>query len=107
MTEIREIVEDPWEYVRDKWNMLDVTCLFLMFVSLWFRVFVGIHSIEARSTYALSAPLAFTRILFFAQILPFLGPMIQVNSRQRGDDGGTVGCRWYRPLKEIVGRSVG
>ena len=104
-TEIQEMVKDPSEYVRDKWNVIDVTCLFLMFTSLCFRAFDDVHSMEARSMYALSAPLAFTRILFFAQILPSQGPMIQVISRQGGGgifsrqgggDGGAMGIRKSR-----------
>ena len=68
MTELQEIVRDPVEYVRDKWNVVDVTCLFLMFASLCFRAFDDVHSMEARSMYALSAPLAFARILFLSLI---------------------------------------
>ena len=105
LTEFREIGEDPWEYVRDRWNVLDVTSLCFMFVSLCFRAFDHVDSITARSLYALSAPLAFTRILFFAQILPSQGPMIQVISRQGGGgifsrqgggDGGAMGIRKSR-----------
>ena len=80
-TEVKEIVAAPWEYARDKWNVLDVTSLLLMFISLCYGYIRGIHSIEARTMYALSAPLAVSRTLFFAQILPSQGPMIQVISK--------------------------
>eukprot|EP00904_Undaria_pinnatifida_P012811 jgi/Undpi1/8660/HiC_scaffold_25.g11125.m1 len=85
LTEFKEIAEDPWEYVRDRWNVLDVISLCLMFMGLWFRALGEVNSIAATSLYALSAPLAFTRILFFAQILPSQGPMIQVIFSMTGE----------------------
>ena len=76
MTELREIFSSPWEYMRDKWNVLDVIALALLAVGFMFR-FGGTGDIS-KNLYALAAPFFYARILFFAQILPSQGPMIQV-----------------------------
>lgn len=76
-TEFREIATDFWEYMRDKWNVLDVTSITLLLVGFISR-FWGDPDVS-RNLYALAAPLFFGRILFFAQILPSQGPMIQVS----------------------------
>ncbi|CAM9349916.1 unnamed protein product, partial [Hapterophycus canaliculatus] len=78
LTEFREIYENPWEYMRDQWNVLDVTSLILLFVGAIFRAMGGVTDNSSRSCYALSAPLAFARILYFAQALPSQGPMVQI-----------------------------
>ncbi|CAM9403921.1 unnamed protein product [Ectocarpus sp. 12 AP-2014] len=78
LTEFREILEDPWEYMRDQWNLLDVTSLILLLGGAIQRMYGQVDDESSRALYALSAPLAFARILFFAQILPSQGPMIQV-----------------------------
>ena len=89
MTEVRTIAEHPRNHLLDGWNLLDVTCLSLMSVGVGFRAFGPADSTSSRSLYALSAPMAFTRVLFYAQILPSQGPMIQVKKRsQRDGEGG-------------------
>lgn len=87
MTEVRTFAEHPRKHLFDGWNMLDVTCLSLMSVGVGFCAFGPADSTSSRSLYALSTPLAFTRVLFFAQILPSQGPMIQVNRWQGDGDG--------------------
>lgn len=62
-------------YLADRWNVFDVSGLFLATVGLVLR---GLSEESGRGWYALSAPLFFSRILFFAQILRFQGPMIEV-----------------------------
>ena len=79
--ELGDIVQDPFKYILDKWNVLDVTFLCLMFMGLCYRAFGGADSNASLYLYALSTPLAFSRLLFYAQILPSQGPMIQVNHR--------------------------
>ncbi|CAM9825189.1 unnamed protein product [Ectocarpus sp. 4 AP-2014] len=78
LTELREILENPWEYMQDQWNLLDVTSLILLLGGVIQRIYGQVDDESSRALYALSAPLAFARILFFAQILPSQGPMIQV-----------------------------
>ncbi|CAM9468357.1 unnamed protein product, partial [Hapterophycus canaliculatus] len=79
LTEFREICDNPWEYMRDQWNVLDVVSLILFVIGVVFRAFGGVDDTSSRACYALSAPLAFARILYFAQVLPSQGPMIQVS----------------------------
>lgn len=65
-------------YVRDPWNVLDVLGLGFLFIGLVFRL-TDWASPLGPAFYALSAPLLVSRVLFFAQIVPFLGPMIQAS----------------------------
>ncbi|CBN75304.1 Ankyrin Repeat Transient Receptor Potential Channel [Ectocarpus siliculosus] len=78
LTEFREILDDPWEYMRDQWNLLDVASLTLLLGGVIQRMYGQVDDQSSRALYALSAPLAFARILFFVQILPSQGPIIQV-----------------------------
>ncbi|CAM9209896.1 unnamed protein product [Ectocarpus sp. 6 AP-2014] len=78
LTEFREILEDPWEYMQDQWNLLDVASLTLLLGGVIQRMYGQVDDQSSRALYALSAPLAFARILFFVQILPSQGPIIQV-----------------------------
>jgi len=64
-------------YVTDHWNILDLLGLGLVTGGIVVRC-VDSESLWGRSLYALSAPLVFSRLLFFAQMLRFHGPMIQV-----------------------------
>lgn len=93
LTEFREILEDPWEYMQDQWNLLDVTSLTLLLGGAIQRMYGQVDDESSRALYALSAPLAFARILFFAQILPSQGPMIQVkcNNSCSDNDRDVVG----------------
>lgn len=105
MSELLDVAENAREYFLDRWNVLDVGCLCLMFFGLCVRAFDPADSILARSMYALSAPLAFTRILFFAQILPSQGPMIQVSHVKGDREGGIVVTHtdlWWQGLQSAV-----
>lgn len=64
-------------YMTDHWNILDLLGLGLVTGGIVVRCADG-ESLWGRSLYALSAPLVFSRLLFFAQMLRFYGPMIQV-----------------------------
>lgn len=65
-------------YVADHWNTLDLLGLGLVTGGLVVRCADG-QNPWGRALYALSAPLVFSRLLFFAQMLRFHGPMIQVS----------------------------
>lgn len=77
LTELTEMWETPQEYAQDKWNWLDVASLLLLSSGLYVRIY-GEGVDIGRVFYALSAPLVFSRFLFFAQILPRQGLVIQV-----------------------------
>lgn len=64
-------------YAADHWNILDLLGLGLVTGGLIVRCADG-DSPWGRALYALSAPLVFSRLLFFAQMMRFHGPMIQV-----------------------------
>eukprot|EP00752_Nemacystus_decipiens_P011383 g10115.t1 len=76
-TEICEMRRGLAEYLADGWNCLDVLGLAVTLSGFGVRC-VDPSSPWGRSLYALSAPLLVSRILFFAQVLPFQGPMVQV-----------------------------
>lgn len=65
-------------YMRDRWNIIDVLGLLIIGGGIAVRI-VDNTSPWGRALYALSAPLVYSRLLFFAQILPFQGPMVQVS----------------------------
>ena len=67
------------EYLLDRWNVLDVSALSLCLAAFVVRA-VDYDSPWGRSLYALAAPLLYWRVLFYAQLLPFQGAMIQVNT---------------------------
>lgn len=75
-TEASEIWRGYHDYIRDHWNVLDVLSIILSSSGFIVRC-VDQDEAWGRYLYALSAPLVFTRILFFAQILPDQGPMVQ------------------------------
>lgn len=70
-------------YFRDQWNALDGLGFLLLLVGLVIRC-IDWASPWGPAFYALSAPLLVSRVLFFAQILPFQGPMIQVSVNRNG-----------------------
>lgn len=72
-------------YMADHWNILDLLGLGLVTGGLVVRC-ADEENPWGRALYALSAPLVFSRLLFFAQMLRFHGPMIQV----RFESWGTV-----------------
>ncbi|CAM9466764.1 unnamed protein product, partial [Ectocarpus sp. 8 AP-2014] len=59
LTEFREILDDPWEYMRDQWNLLDVTSLTFLLGGVIQRMNGQVDDVSSRALYALSAPLAF------------------------------------------------
>lgn len=77
MAEFAELRRDVEEYVVDRWNLLDVVALNICLVGFIIRV-VDNENAWGRGLYSAGAPLMFWRLLFFAQILPFQGVMIQV-----------------------------
>lgn len=86
MTEFAAPFEDPWEYVLHGRCVLDVASLCLMSVSVCFHALGGVKSTVVRPLYALSTPLAFKGILFYAQKLPSQASRIHVtSSRSRAD----------------------
>lgn len=79
MTEAHEIWRDAQAYFRDRWNVLDLPANGLLLAG-WIIRMVDNDNAWGKGLYALGAPLLYSRILHFMQILPFQGPMIQVNS---------------------------
>ncbi|CAM9163107.1 unnamed protein product [Ectocarpus fasciculatus] len=77
ITEGQEMMRDFGLYAADHWNILDLLGLGLVTGGLIVRCADG-DSPWGRALYALSAPLVFSRLLFFAQMMRFHGPMIQV-----------------------------
>lgn len=77
-TEISEMRRGFGEYIEDGWNALDVLGLAVSLGGFCVRC-LDPASPWGRSLYALSAPLLVSRILFFAQLLPFQGPMVQAS----------------------------
>ena len=65
------------EYVRNRWNWLESLSLALLAGGLFVRV-VDSDVHLGRALFALSAPLVFSRVLFFGQILRRQGLVIQV-----------------------------
>ena len=76
--ELLELWRNFRTYLQDRWNYLDVLGFAMLFGGMIVRL-ADSESPWGRSLYALSAPLMFSRVLFFAQILKFQGPMIQVS----------------------------
>ena len=68
-------------YLQDPWNVFDVLALVMLAGGFFVRL-ADDGSPWGRALYALSAPLVFSRVLFFVQILQFQGPMIQVGVDQ-------------------------
>lgn len=83
VTEVHEMRRDVSVYIADHWNPVDLLGLGFAAGGLVAR-FTARTSSWGRSLYALSAPLFFSRLLFFAQLFRFQGPMIQVSSSESG-----------------------
>ncbi|CAN0213439.1 unnamed protein product [Pylaiella littoralis] len=73
----REMWRNIQSYFKDQWNVLDGLGLLFLSVGMAFR-WDDCTSPLGPAFYALSAPLLVSRVLFFAQIFSFQGPMIQV-----------------------------
>ena len=71
---------DIRRYFKDQWNVLDALGILCLFVGMVFR-WDDSSSPWGPAFYALSAPLVVSRVLFFAQILHFQGPMVQASER--------------------------
>lgn len=76
--ELGELGRNFRTYLQDSWNYLDTLGFAMLFGGVIIRL-ADRDSPWGRSLYALSAPLIFSRVLFFAQILKFQGSMIQVS----------------------------
>lgn len=74
----RELWRGVPRYFQDQWNILDALGLLCLLVGLIIR-WVNCGSPWGPAFFALSAPFLVSRVLFFAQILPFQGPMIQAS----------------------------
>lgn len=79
----REMRRDVRRYFKDKWNIFDALGLLCLFIGMTIR-WNDCSSRWGPAFYALSIPLVTSRVLFFAQILPFQGPMIEVSSHVCG-----------------------
>ncbi|CAN0464556.1 unnamed protein product, partial [Ascophyllum nodosum] len=77
LREIREATRGWVVYLQDRWNVLDVLSLVMLVGGFCVR-FTDSGSPWGRALYALSAPLVYLRVLFYAQYLPFLGSMVEV-----------------------------
>lgn len=75
----REVKRGIRTYFKDQWNVLDLLGLLCLFVGLVIR-WAEWTNPWGPAFYALSSPLVVSRVLFFAQVLQFQGPMIQVSS---------------------------
>eukprot|EP00752_Nemacystus_decipiens_P018490 g16578.t1 len=73
----REMMRDIRMYFKDQWNVLDTLGILGVLVGLIIR-WEDSSSPWGPAFYALSTPLIVSRVLFFAQLLQFQGPMIQV-----------------------------
>ncbi|CAM9587237.1 unnamed protein product, partial [Ectocarpus fasciculatus] len=72
-----EVARSLDRYFEDQWNALDLLGLLFFAIGFIARVVDWTHQLGP-AFYALSAPLLVSRALFFVQIHPLLGPMIQV-----------------------------
>lgn len=87
-------------YIADQWNLVDLLGLGLLAGGLIVR-YTNETSSLGRTLYALSAPLVFSRVLFFAQMLRFQGPMIQA-SVGHGTINNVFSLRQHQ-MSEFVG----
>ena len=78
LQEGREIGRDFVVYLQDRRNVLDVLAIAIPAGGFSFRL-ADSGSPWGRALNALSAPLAFSRALFYSQYLPFQRPMIEVS----------------------------
>ena len=72
------MTRDVIVYLEDRWNVLDVLSIMILAGGFVVRC-TDSGSPWGRALYALVAPLIFLRVLFFAQYLLFLGPMVEVS----------------------------
>ena len=65
-------------YLHDRWNVLDGLSVGILCAGFFYRL-VDSSSSWGRALYALSTPFVFSRLLFYAQFLPFQGSMVEVS----------------------------
>lgn len=71
---------DTHAYRCDRWNSIDLPLIGLLTAG-WITRMVDHDFPLGKGFYALGTPLLFSRVLHFAQIHPFQGPMIQVRGK--------------------------
>ncbi|CAN0108570.1 unnamed protein product, partial [Hapterophycus canaliculatus] len=71
-----------FEYFQNKWNWLECLSLSLLAGGLFIRI-VDSDVHQGRALFALSAPLVFSRVLFYGQVLKRQGVVIQVRTEIR------------------------
>ncbi|CAM9221663.1 unnamed protein product, partial [Laminaria digitata] len=76
VSEVGQMSASFHEYVQDEWNWLESISLLLLAGALFYRI--GNSDGETgRALFALSAPLVFSRVLFFGQVLRRQGLVVQ------------------------------
>lgn len=78
----REMARNLGRYCEDQWNALDLLSLLFLSIGLVGRV-LDWKSQLGPAFYALGAPLLVSRALFFVQIHPLQGPMIQASGETK------------------------
>lgn len=71
-----------FEYLQDKWNWLECISLSLLAGGLFIRIDDS-DVYQGRALFALSAPLVFSRVLFYGQVLQRQGVVIQVRTGKK------------------------
>lgn len=80
MSELGEMYVNFHEWVKDEWNWLQSISLVLLASALYYRI-ADRNGSSGRALFALSAPLVFSRVLFYGQVLRRQGLVVQVNNR--------------------------
>ena len=76
--EFREMIRNIGVYLHDRWNVLDGLSVGILCAGFFYRL-VDSSSSWGRALYALSTPFVFSRLLFYAQFLPFQGSIVEVS----------------------------
>ena len=80
MNELDEMYANFHEWVKNEWNWLQSVSLVLLAAALLRRIGYG-DGWMGRALFALSAPLVFSRVLFYGQVLRRQGLVVQVIPR--------------------------
>ncbi|CAN0130078.1 unnamed protein product [Scytosiphon promiscuus] len=79
LREVEEFKDGVGKYFKDRWNFFDVPGLLCLTAGMIAKLIPGGKDYPVgKAFFALSAPLLVSRFLFFAQLLPMQGPMVQV-----------------------------
>lgn len=78
VSEVGQMHAGVYEYVKDEWNWLESISLLLLAGALFYRI-GNSDGNTGRALFALSAPLVFSRVLFFGQVLRRQGLVVQVS----------------------------